>query len=65
MTSSGLDATGWTERDRNVLLVHVQEKPWGQTTSGFGLNLGTDFRGEGSFNLIGGNHTALAEQLRR
>ena len=45
-----------TERDRNVLLVNVQEKPWGPNYFRFGLNLGTDFRGEGAFNLIG-NHT--------
>lgn len=45
-----------TERDRNVLLVHVQEKPWGPNYFRFGLSLGTDFRGEGAFNLIG-NHT--------
>jgi NTE family protein len=45
-----------TERDRNVLLVHVREKPWGPNYFRFGLSLGTDFRGEGAFNLIG-NHT--------
>ncbi len=45
-----------TERDRNVLLLHVQEKPWGPNYFRFGLNLSTDFRGEGAFNLIG-NHT--------
>ena len=45
-----------TERDRNVLLVNVQEKSWGPNYFKFGLNLGTDFRGVGEFNFIG-NHT--------
>ena len=45
-----------TERDRNVLLVNVQEKSWGPNYFRFGLNLGTDFRGVGEFNFIG-NHT--------
>ena len=45
-----------TERDRNVLLVNVQEKSWGPNYFRFGLNLGTDFRGVGEFNLVG-NHT--------
>ena len=45
-----------SERDRNVLLVDVQEKSWGQNYFRFGLNLGTDFRGVGEFNFIG-NHT--------
>lgn len=45
-----------TERDRNVLLVNVQEKSWGPNYFRFGLNLDTDFRGVGEFNFIG-NHT--------
>lgn len=45
-----------TERDRNVLLINAQEKPWGPNYFRFGLNLGTDFRGQGEFNFIG-NHT--------
>lgn len=45
-----------TERDRNVLLINAQEKPWGPNYFRFGLNLGTDFRGQGEFNFIA-NHT--------
>ncbi len=45
-----------TERDRNVLLVNVQEKSWGPNYFRFGLNLGTDFRGVGEFNFVA-NHT--------
>ncbi len=51
-----LDYRVVTERDRNVLLVSVQEKSWGPNYFRFGLNLGTDFRGVGEFNLVG-NHT--------
>ena len=51
-----LDYRMVTDRSRNVLLIHVQEKPWGPNYFRFGLNLGTDFRGEGAFNLVG-NHT--------
>lgn len=51
-----LDYRVVTERDRNVLLVNVQEKSWGPNYFRFGLNLGTDFRGVGEFNLVG-NHT--------
>ncbi len=45
-----------TERDRNVLLLNVQEKSWGPNYFRFGLNLGTDFKGQGEFNFVG-NHT--------
>ena len=45
-----------TERDRNVLLVNVQEKSWGPNYFRFGLNLGTDFKGQGEFNFVA-NHT--------
>lgn len=51
-----LDYRVVTERDRNVLLVNVQEKSWGPNYFRFGLNMGTDFRGVGEFNLVG-NHT--------
>ncbi len=45
-----------TERDRNVLLLNVQEKLWGPNYFRFGLNLGTDFKGQGEFNFVA-NHT--------
>ena len=45
-----------TERDRNVLLISVQEKSWGPNYFRFGLNLGTDFKGQGEFNFVA-NHT--------
>jgi NTE family protein len=45
-----------TERDRNVLLVSVREKPWGPNFFRFGLGLNTDFNSSGQFSLIG-NHT--------
>ena len=45
-----------TERDRNVLFLNVQEKSWGPNYFRFGLNLGTDFRGQGEFNFVA-NHT--------
>ena len=45
-----------TERDRNVLLLNVQEKSWGPNYFRFGLNLGTVFKGQGEFNFIA-NHT--------
>ncbi len=45
-----------TERDRNVLLLNIQEKSWGPNYFRFGLNLGTDFKGQGEFNFIA-NHT--------
>ncbi len=45
-----------TERDRNVLLLNVQEKSWGPNYFRFGLNLGTDFKGQGEFNFVA-NHT--------
>ncbi len=51
-----LDYRVVTERDRNVLLVNVQEKSWGPNYFRFGLNLDTDFRGVGEFNFVG-NHT--------
>ena len=51
-----LDYRVVTERDRNVLLINAQEKPWGPNYFRFGLNLGTDFRGQGEFNFVG-NHT--------
>ncbi|MBL8309823.1 MAG: patatin-like phospholipase family protein [Burkholderiales bacterium] len=51
-----LDYRVVTERDRNVLLVQVQEKSWGPNYFRFGLNLGTDFRGLGEFNFVA-NHT--------
>ncbi len=47
-----LDYRVVTERDRNVLLVQVQEKPWGPNYFRFGLNLGTDFSGQGEFNFV-------------
>jgi len=51
-----LDYRVVTERDRNVLLVTVQEKPWGPNYFRFGLNLDTDFKGQGEFNFVA-NHT--------
>jgi len=57
-----------SERDRNVLLLDVQEKSWGPNYFRFGLNLSTDFKGQGEFNFVA-NHTrrwinSLGAELR-